>query len=155
MCLSLKQLKESSTKHNIGRFSISMMGEQEIQLESVPGHSSTGRFPPPKSKKNLPVMKFTQTDLDELYNHVQTRIRVAQTFEGFTKFFISKNLILQWPFSVCSGSRHSDFDVTDMLYMCWFHEVVMAGPQVDCGGLCLFNCSTSKYIGNLTLQGIN
>ena len=26
MCLSLKQLKESSTKHNIGRFSISMMG---------------------------------------------------------------------------------------------------------------------------------
>ena len=80
--MSLPQTAQAikyETWHTIGRFSISMMGEQEIQHESVPGHSSTGRFPPPKSK-NLSVMKFTQTDLDELYNHFQTRIRVAQTF---------------------------------------------------------------------------
>ena len=74
---------------------------------------------------------------------------------GFTNFFISKNLILQWPFSVFSGSRHSDFDVTDMLYMCWFHEVVMAGPQVDCRGTSAYSTVQLPSRKILTLQGTN
>ena len=131
MCLSRKQLKQSSTKHNIGRFSISMTGEQEIQLESVPGHSSTGRFPPPKSKKSVCNEIHPNRSGYAIQSFSNQNQGCSNFRSGFTKFFISKNL-----FFLVTIFRHvGPVTATLTLQICcqqcvvmiyrWFREVVM------------------------------